>query len=337
MGLRHQSFEFDGKTDTWYASVATTQFQWNMKLHAFENCVGQEGMYVTSLGMSVDRKSGGSHNILISIADENQVFPGCQSGLCLGDGSLRIEVDGQVFQEPGDHSISSDLRIVTYNTWSACSRKWWDYDAAMSTRSEIEFTDGNDLFRKLQRHGKSLFRKNRDLITTIPPLDFLLNSREYMSNPASCSDWIQRRVTNNDLFQQLGGWSTIFIETPHVSFQVEYRQINRETLESELGGGSGGPEDVTIEGVTFLGTQNTCEAHVLDAWLTHSSPGSREETWYGIVGETKTSPIQGSESVLVNDRYQVIKGDDSSYEVQSPFDRGFVAKQRRNLRKQWIK
>jgi len=323
MGLRNQSFEFQGKADTWYASVAATKFQWNMKLHAFENCVGQEGMYVTSLGMSVDKKTGGSHNVLISVTDENQVFPGCEAGLpCLGDGSLRIEVDGQIFQEPGDHKISNDLRIVTYNTWSACSRKWWDYDAAISAREDFEYLGALESSRRLG--GSSFFRRRRDLMTHTDPLEFLLNSREHMANPAMCADWVEMRSANKDLFLQLGGWSTIFIETPHVSFQVEYRQINRGNIETEQGGGSGGPEDITIEDITFFGTQHSCKAHVLDAWLTHSSAASKKETWYGVVGETRTSDIKGGEGIPVNDREQVIQGEDNSYEVAGPFDRGFV-------------
>jgi len=324
MGLRNQAFEFSGKADTWYSSVAATTFQWNMKMHTFENCVGQEGMYVTSLGLSVDKKTGGSHTVLISVADENQVFPGCPPGSpCLGDGSLRIEIDGQTFLEPGDLKISDDLRIVTYNTWSACSRKWWDYDNAVSAREDFDYLNSSEATERRLGSSNSFLRKKRELMTHVDPLEFLLNSRENMANPVMCAEWVELRSANKDLFLQLGGWSTIFIETPHVSFQVEYRQINRGNIETEQGGGSGGPEDIMVDDITFYGTQNTCKAHVLDAWLTRSSPELKDETWYGVVGETRTSDIEGSESVPVNDREQVIQGEDYSYEVTGPFDRGF--------------
>jgi len=330
IGLQHQTFNFHGKNDTWYANVGTSIFQWNMKFHLFPECAGEDAMYVTSMAISIDKSRNGlssnvgTNAIIISIIDENQAFTGCKTtGLCLGDGSLRINVNGNIYDEPGDYKISNDLRIVAHNTWEACSRKWYDYDEAMLKRDKEEYT-ARRLGRTPWRFGHKTRRLDR--MMEKDPINFVMDARENMVAPLRCGEWIQNRMHNNDLFLQQGGWSTIYIETPKASFQVEYRQIQRDTEEIRHGGGSGGPEDLIIEGILFQGDAQKCTSHVLDAWLTHSAPEVRQEEWNGILGETKTSKVNVDGTVVLENRNILLKGTDEDYEVGSPFSRDFVAK-----------
>jgi len=133
MGLMDQTFDFPGETDKWYANFASQQLQWNVKFHHFDSCVGEDGMYITSMAYDIQRSSptetDNNHQVLVSIIDESQVFPGCPDGqVCLSDGSLQLIIDGETWTQPGDYRVSDDLRIVAFNTYDACARKWYDYE-----------------------------------------------------------------------------------------------------------------------------------------------------------------------------------------------------------------
>jgi len=330
MGLQRQVFNFDGKHDAWYVNLANSAVQWNMKFHEYPHCPADDRMYVTSMGVSLNRTVrsslwGGNpetkfHNILLSIKNESEAFPGCSMnndgvyGACLGDGSLIIDVDGFVIDKPGDYRISPDLRIVTHNTWNACSRRWFDYDKGAQIRDP-----DTGLIRKLFGGDAKKKKKNRRLDRT--PIDYVRHAREHMVAPLVCQDWIERRASNSDLFQQVGGWTTIYIETPMISFHVEYRQISKPS-----GGGSGLPQDIVVNGVLFPGTKSTCISHVLDAWLTHISPEVKKEQWDGILGETRSIKMDEDGTPIRENRNIILQGSDVDYEVTGPFDRNFSAK-----------
>jgi len=330
IGLQHQAFNFDGKSDAWYANIATTDMQWNMKFHKFDDCPRDDSMYVTAMAISVNKTTGNygdgeSHDILISIKDEDQVFPGCNndSEPCLGFGSLQLTIDGIVYDKPDNYPISNNLRIVAHNTYAACSRKWFDYDKGIQLR---EHEEGQGVVRRLFGNRK------RKLFSTKKPMDFIKNARQYMVAPHMCEDWMMKRTLNGDLFQQMGGWSTIYIETPVVSFQVEYRQVRKRRAAN--GGGTGLPQDMEILGIQVPGTEKKCISHVLDAWLTHASPDMRRERWDGILGETRTLRLNDQGYEVLENRELLLMGSDVDYEVGSAFGRQFPA---RDLNLEWRK
>jgi len=341
MGLQRQVFNFDGKNDAWYVNLANSALQWNMKFHEFPHCPADDRMYVTSMGLSVNRTlpttfssnsaETGFHNILLNIKDLSNAFTGCpvdMDGPCLGDGSLVIDVDGFIIDKPGDYRIAPDLRIVTHNTWNACSRRWYDYDKGQHIRDQ-----DTGLIRKLSRRDK---KKNAERTggrrldappTTrrldFTPIDFVRYAREHMVEPMMCKDWIQNRASHDDLFDQTGGWTTIYIETPLLSYHVEYRQIEKA---SAIGGGSGLPQDLHVNGVYFPGTETTCVSHVLDAWLTHAAPEVKREHWDGVLGETRGIKLDEDGDPIRENRNIILSGSDVDYEVTGPFDREFSAK-----------
>jgi len=295
VGFQKQAFNFDGKSDAWYANLATKLFQWNMKFHYFPNCDKDESMYVTGLGMSINKTkdSGGSHDIMISVLDEGEVFPGCSSSsspsLCLGDGSLQISVNGATIVEPGDYRLNDEVRIIAHNTFDACSRKWFDFGTNDNVKDE-------DDTKGAKKTKKGSTRGARRLNPFKTPLAYLRESRKHMINPAMCSHWLKKRTLNDDLFLQLGGWSSVYVETPNVSFKVEYRQVQK----------------------------GKCKYHLLDAWMTHASPEIRQEKWHGILGETRELKLTKEGEPILDNRNLLLSGnDDSDYEVDGPFGRDF--------------
>mmetsp|Transcript_23300 Transcript_23300/g.26827 ORF Transcript_23300/g.26827 Transcript_23300/m.26827 type:complete len:115 (-) Transcript_23300:220-564(-) len=97
-------------------------------------------------------------------------------------------------------------------------------------------------------------------------------------------------VTHDDLFLQTGTWETVHIETPLISFIVEYRQSNGEA-----------------EG---------CNFQSLDAWITDASPEILEETWEGILGETRLPKFYADGNHILNDRGMILLGKgDCGYEI----------------------
>jgi len=209
MGLKGQVFKFDGRDAGWYANLASKNLQWNMRFGKFDSCPKNEDMFVTASAMTIFRQntygeSQVAHSIVVEVVDENDVSPECQSNTCLGNGSLRILVDGVQIAQPGDFPLENiGGRVIAFNTYAACSRKWYDYDTDF---------DGNGALRterKLEAHV---------------PTDYIIQSRGEMVDSEECDGWLKDRVANNDLFAQVGHWATIHIKTPLVSFHVEYRQ-----------------------------------------------------------------------------------------------------------------
>merc|ERR1740124_2291 len=76
-----------------------------------------------------------AHSILIEVVDKDKNSGECETKVCLGDGSLRIVVDGYEILHPGDYPLQNvGGRIVAHNTYSACSRKWYDFDKVSADR-----------------------------------------------------------------------------------------------------------------------------------------------------------------------------------------------------------
>eukprot|EP00591_Stephanopyxis_turris_P001726 CAMPEP_0195518940 /NCGR_PEP_ID=MMETSP0794_2-20130614/14000_1 /TAXON_ID=515487 /ORGANISM="Stephanopyxis turris, Strain CCMP 815" /LENGTH=872 /DNA_ID=CAMNT_0040647995 /DNA_START=133 /DNA_END=2751 /DNA_ORIENTATION=+ len=213
LGLQGQVFKFDGSSGKWYANVATSTLQWNLRFREFETCPEGENMFVTGTGITLLHPSKVpfaqpqvAHTIAIMVADEDKFMPGCDSDseICLGGGSLKIYVDEEEFTAPGDYPLGKmGGRVVAHNTFAACSRKWYDY--------VVSDEDDSRVHRAVK--SKS-------------PIEFLIEDRGEVLDRASCDEWIKDRVTDQDFFAQNGDWSTIHIETPTIKFHVEYRQSN---------------------------------------------------------------------------------------------------------------
>jgi len=277
---------------------------------------------------------------LISITDESKVFPGCPNDgeICLSDGSLQIHIDGQVYTQPGDYRVSDDLRIVAFNTWEACARKWYDYEDGIH-RHDAYYNNLAVHRRKLLNDTQNQNNQSkwslwdlwsphrRSLLSSQTPLEFIRQDREHMVKPAECSPWLEVRTTRDDLFEQQGGWAMVYIETPYARFQVQHRQVSktRELLE---GGGSGAPQDLVVEGMLFEGNQHLCQAHVLDGWLAQTSQSLRDEApWNGILGETKVLKYNANGDPILLNRNLILIGEDEDYEVGEPFETEFAAKE----------
>jgi len=287
MGLHGQVFKFEGRSGAWYSNVSTDKFQWNLRFKEFETCKENENIFVTGTTITLYHLSNlpfhkpqVAHTISIMVADEDKFFPGCQSGVCLGEGSLKISVDGKTdITSPGDYQLGNNGgRVIAHNTFAACSRKWFDYvlpemDPAEKTRRHLNIVKKTPL--------EFL---NKDLIDTL--------------DPEKCATWIKDRTRDGDLFSQNGGWSTIHIETPTLSFHVEYRQ-----------------------------DKDNCYSHTIDAYISEVSPVLLEGEWQGVLGETRNpkfypdgKPVTSERSYLLNAK------NDSDYEVDGPFGNKFAAR-----------
>mmetsp|Transcript_13318 Transcript_13318/g.19208 ORF Transcript_13318/g.19208 Transcript_13318/m.19208 type:complete len:594 (-) Transcript_13318:126-1907(-) len=288
MGLNGQVFKFEGRSGGWYSNVSTKKLQWNLRFKEFETCPKGENMFVTGTTISLNHLSGlpfkkpeVAHTISIMVNDEDKFFPGCQSGVCLGDGSLKISVDGNTdITSPGDYKIGNDgVRVIAHNTLSACSRKWYDF---------VE----HDMGVSEDERGR--------LLEKMTPLEFLNGDKGDMLDPKKCTSWMKDRARDDDLFSQEGGWSTIHIKTPTISFHVEYRQ-NRET----------------------------CNSHNIDAWISEISPVLLDEEWQGVLGETREEKFYPDGKLVTSERsYLLSAKDDKDYEVDGPFGDKFAAQKK---------
>mmetsp|Transcript_22402 Transcript_22402/g.33858 ORF Transcript_22402/g.33858 Transcript_22402/m.33858 type:complete len:1758 (-) Transcript_22402:89-5362(-) len=335
VGVQKQKFEFEGKHDQWYANFASKKLQWNMKYYHFDTCAGDSSMYVTSMGFTIRKSNGGSpHKVLISVIDESQTFPGCDNGVCLSDGSLKIDVDGQTITNPGDYLLSNDLRIIAFNTYEACARKWYEYEEGIHRHDDLY---DNAVVHRNLRHSSprsffsnsSIFdwftRRSRTLLSSKTALQFIRDDRQFMVRPLECSPWLEARTEKDDLFLQSGGWSNVYIETNDARFQIQHRQISK-TREELHGGSSYLAEDTIIEGIFFEGSQHTCQAHVLDGWVAHTSHSLNDDNWYGVLGETKKIKYNNNGSPVLYDRHSILVGSDEDYEVTDAFATEFTAK-----------
>jgi len=211
MGFQGQVFKFDGRDGAWYANVASKNLQWNLRFGKFDSCPKKENMFVTGTAITIFRqetfdKNNIVHSIVVEVVDEDTLPIDCQSEVCLGNGTLKISIDGNDIMQPGDYPLANvGGRVVAYNTYAACSRKWYDYEKVSDTVDAI-------------------FSTARELGSEKVPVDYVIESRGEMVDAAQCEGWLNDRIVKNDLFDQGGYWSTVHIRTPLISFHVEYRQ-----------------------------------------------------------------------------------------------------------------
>jgi len=290
IGLKGQVFKFDGRDGGWYANVASKSFHWNMQFRKYPTCEEGSDVFISGLTFITPKESDMQHqtsesNVLIATTPEP--IPECRGydQNCLGDGTLHISFDGgQTYvSQPGDYNYASRNRIVAHNTYAACSRRWHDYDITPKVKN---------------------FRRGRRVtINEKKPLELLSEKNETMINPQECLAWIEDRKNKNDLFQQKGLWSSLYVQTPSVSFHIEYRQSNLVPIEEQ------------------------CTYQSLDAWMTTVSKKSDSQSWQGILGETKKDIYDDQGQQILSDRKHLLRGNrDMDYEVEGPFGIHFNAK-----------
>jgi len=291
-GLGGQKFKFDGRDDAWYANVAvqsqtnnlfdsssSSLFQWNMQFKQFPTCPKGDDMFVSSVAYDF----GNGNTVLIATTPEK--IARCENQICLGDGTLHISFDGgeNFVSNPGDYTFGVGNRVVAHNTYDACSRKWFDFDISKTENQNSSVLRG--------RNARTL-----EIQSQKPALQYLTEQKRSTIRPAECESWIQERFAKNDLFMQKGQWSTIHVESPEISFHVEYRRGN---LNRDVDG--------------------QCNFQSLDAWMTRVSKVLYGENWNGILGETRNkNGVEG--------RLNILRGqNDSDYEVNGPFVTEFPA------------
>jgi len=276
IGIRGQVFKFDGKSDTWYANLATESVQWNLLFNEFDTCPEHENMFVTKASLSLRNSD---NQITVGVLDNGNFLPGCADNtVCLGEGSLGLEINGQVIRSPGEYELANNAgRVVIHNTYASCSRKWYDY--VVSTKYNL----------------RNLIRDNDYQESA---MDLLLKHKGEMLDPEDCQSWLEKREQNGDLFSQNGSWTTVHIETKEISLHMEYRQSNED-----------------------------CNSHLIDAWISKVSPELLAQEWKGVLGETRYAKLNADGSQVVSDRNALLAGqNDEDYEVEGPYEINFAAR-----------
>jgi len=282
IGLEGQVFKFEGTNGKWYSNIITNSLGWNMQFRKYETCPKDEDMFISGMSIIDSSEMGNDFDSSILIVSTPTPIRECEghSAVCLGGGNLHISFDGghTFVSHPGDYHPTPGSRLIAHNTFGACSRKWFDYEIT----KEKENATANLRGRRLHE------RK---------PLEFLTDKTSTMIDPIECGVWIQDRKEKEDLFNQRGLWSTIYIENPNASFHIEFRQSNPEKLD------------------------RVCDFQSLDAWMTKVSDELEIQEWNGVLGETKKAiydPV--SKRQIKSNRSQLLRGkNDSDYEVDGPF------------------
>jgi hypothetical protein len=216
IGLSGQLFFFDGRSGGWYSAISTPSFQWNMELQTYKNCPYHADNFVSGVGFTFyNRKGKAQKKVKVNVVNPQRgVNIGCGKGSanCLGSGSLEVIIDGVKHVTGGDYKFKDGGgRIVAFNTFYQCSRKWYDFDVRPPTLEE----EGTGLLagRRLNNDERNVF----DVITGLKPT---------MIDEHVCQKWMTDREERDDLFDQAGHWSTVIIETKDITLHLEYKQQN---------------------------------------------------------------------------------------------------------------
>jgi len=293
LGLQNQVFKFYGRDGAWYSNVSAKNILWNMQFKEFNSCPVDEKMFITGMTISTSDSNDSWLNSNLLIVTTPEPTPECRedpNAVCLGEGTLHLSFDaGKTFiSKPGDYHFASGSRVVAHNTYAACSRKWYDYDVTRDKHDNSPLREGG-------RRASTIEEKK--------PLALLSDARHEMIDPSECSGWLEERLESDNLFEQRGHWSTLYVETPLVSFHIEYRRSDW--------------------------FHRKCDFQSLDAWITTLSERLEKNEWNGILGETKHKifDVSTGEQILT-DRSKLLRGqDDSDYEVDGPFGTEFAAKE----------
>ena len=215
MGRSGQLFKFDGRNGAWYSAVSSKSFQWNMKISEYADCPADSNKFVSGVGFTVFKKTKNGerapmHKIAVNVVNEFGVQTGCgtESTNCLANGSVELIIDDKKFVYPGDYQFKDGTgRVVAFNTYYECSRKWYDFD----------ITPASD------RRSRKLRRLN-----SFPGVfDVVRKLEDTMVDKGVCDAWITERQKQNDLFKQAGEWSTIIVKTEQIAFHIEYKQEHK--------------------------------------------------------------------------------------------------------------
>lgn len=305
-GFKGQILKFEGRDSGWYANLASPSLQWNLNFHKFDQCPAGEDMFVTSSSINLLKEDGSAADSILVTVDG--AAPAQEAGLA--NGVLSIIVGEQTINTPGDYRFDdSGIRVVVHNTYGACSRKWYDYDksieAAATEHKIVEGAATSPSHRRLKVAKEPVVQEVAPIVEgqdEPSPLDLLLKSHGKMLDPDECDAWISERVANGDLFDQRGGWATVYIMTPLVNYHLEVRQSDAET--------------------------SPCTYQSLDTWISHITDELRAEEWRGIIGETRTSKMDEAGNPIMYDRLAILDyPEDEAYEVDGPFGTSFVAKE----------
>jgi len=95
-------------------------------------------------------------------------------------------------------------RVVAYNTFAKCSRRWFDFDITLRRRRQLRnqetFLQGAGIFEVLESTKDTVVGKD------------------------GCNAWMNERKESKDILQRTGTFSTVVIKTEKISLHVEYKQ-----------------------------------------------------------------------------------------------------------------
>jgi len=238
-----------------------------------QTCPSFSDNFISGVGFAFyDAKGEAQRKIEINVANPYEVNTGCGvDGInsCLGGGSLEIVLDGVKLVTGGDYKFHDGSgRILAFNTFHDCSRKWYDFDVTKSIANERRLGSiSPDVFKIIGSLKDTMIKKN------------------------SCMQWLNLRQTYGDLFDQAGHYTTILVQTDSINLHIEYKQEHER-----------------------------CHAHSIDVWISKVSTALLDQTWEGIIGETKDPKYIVSDKKKTLDRINALKhATDEAYEVNSPF------------------
>jgi len=218
------------KKKGWLRKLESQSLRWDIHSNEFDTCPKNKH-FVDASTMTFYYSTGQdevAHSIVIEAVKNNDTPDDCQSSVCLGNGSLNIYVDGNLIIKPGDYSlINVGGRIIAYNTHLACARK---KDEPSSTGSGL-------------RSHRKLYEAPLVLQRMRTPVDFVSHVHGEMTDSTICKEWIDDRSKYDDIFKQGGNLSIVHVQTPLISFHIEYR----------------------------YSPDNNCEFSPLETWITDAS------------------------------------------------------------------